>query len=387
MMRQILLATTILTALCGTAIAQSSNPIVALQLPEETVPVIVLDEVNRGIRLTGETMLLKDVLNALGPDYNSVPRALVRRASGAIGVYSNETLSKIDERYGGDGVVGPAPEIAENTQPIYDTTSTDGDAIPVIAMEVIAKATGQGGIRLTGEYVSRDAMEDAIGAKQLAEFGAPTALVRRPDGSLSSYHLPLGTIDKAFGGDGIVGDTPDGIDPFARGKPIEIIDLEFDNPWIEDKEIDLELETAFPADPPIELFPDDMSGQWNMAIVNSENEGCAAQVIAAGEAAGRSMFQTTATTQSAELVPSELIPDGNFHSGWVPAGTDAWRAVMADVNHPNMATRSTVHMTKVSNDLIRITGTMQFNMPAQLAAIAGMGPNCTYQMHFEATRR
>ena len=385
MIRPVFVVAATLSLSAGATIAQNSDQIVALTFPEKTVPIFTLDEVNKGIRLTGESMPLKDVLVSIGTDaFGDVggPTALIRRANGRLGAYGGRSLERIDKIYGGDGVVGPAPEITENTQRTFDTNSAEADSVPVIAME-----ESKGGIRLTGEYVDRKVIENGITAERLAEFGPPTALVRRPNGALASYYQPLSKIDALFGGDGIVGDTPDGIDPFARGEQVEIIDLELENPWLDDQEIDLDLENAFPNDPPIELFPDDMSGQWNMAIVNSENEGCAAQVIAAGEAAGRSMFQTTATTQSAELVPSELIPDGNFHSGWVPAGTDAWRAVMADVNHPNMATRSTVHMTKVSNDLIRITGTMQFNMPAQLAAIAGMGPNCTYQMHFEATRR
>ena len=384
MMRQVFLTATMLTALCGSALAQNSDAIVALNLPEEMVPVIVLDEVNKGIRLTGESMPLKDVVQAIGADtFGDVggPTALIRRANGNLGAYGGKSLSEIDKVYGGDGVVDPAPKITENTQREFDTNSTDGDAVPVIALE-----ESKGGIRLTGEYVSRDVIVSAVGAEKLAEFGPPTALVRRPNGALSSYHMPLGKIDKLFGGDGIVGDTPDGIDPFARGQPIEIIDLDLENPWLENPEIDLDLENAFPADPPMELFPDDMSGQWRMAIVGTANEGCSAQVVAAGEAAGRSMFQSTATTQSPELVPSELIPDGQFDSGWASTGTDTWRAVMADVSAPNMATRSTLQMIKVSDELIRITGTMQFNMAAELAAIAGMAPNCTYRVDIEATR-
>ena len=384
MMRQVFLTATMLTALCGSALAQNSDAIVALNLPEEMVPVIVLDEVNKGIRLTGESMPLKDVVQAIGVDtFGDVggPTALIRTAKGDLGVYGGKSLSEIDKLYGGDGVVDPAPEITENTQREFDTNSTDGDAVPVIALE-----ESKGGIRLTGEYVSRDVIVSAVGAEKLAEFGPPTALVRRPNGALSSYHMPLGKIDKLFGGDGIVGDTPDGIDPFARGQPIEIIDLDLENPWLENPEIDLDLENAFPADPPMELFPDDMSGQWRMAIVGTANEGCSAQVVAAGEAAGRSMFQSTATTQSPELVPSELIPDGQFDSGWASTGADTWRAVMADVSAPNMATRSTLQMIKVSDELIRITGTMQFNMAAELAAIAGMAPNCTYRVNIEATR-
>ena len=173
-MKRFFLTVATLAALSGAVSAQASDAIVALGLPEETVPIIALDEVNRGIRLTGESMLLKDVVRQIGVDAfenNARPTALIRRSNGRLGAYGGKSLSRIDEIYGGDGVVEPAPEITENTQRGLDTNSVETDAVPVIAME-----EQKGGIRLTGEYVSRNELESSMGSERLAQWGPPTAL-------------------------------------------------------------------------------------------------------------------------------------------------------------------------------------------------------------------
>ena len=80
MMKQIFQTTAILAFLSSPAIAQSSNP-AAVAIPANSVPVIALDEENKGIRLTGEYLSPEGVAKELGADTLAelgLPTALVR---------------------------------------------------------------------------------------------------------------------------------------------------------------------------------------------------------------------------------------------------------------------------------------------------------------------
>jgi len=251
-------------------LAQSSEPIVALDLPPETVPVVAVDAHNGGIQYTGKTRPLAEIVRALGNsgstfDTTDPPTAVMQNPDGSWGAY-NIPVDKLDRGFGGDGKVAPAPVNDPGAQGDVPLDRNSLDGIPVVAPDT---RSGRGGVSLTGEYLSRETVAASRRPGSIEKYGDATALIRTASGRLVVYSQPLARLDMKYGGDGVVGLAPDGVHAFEGAEPIQLIgtgleQLEQFPEWKGPIEVELARDSETSNPEAIDLFPDDMSGDWKM---------------------------------------------------------------------------------------------------------------------------